>query len=143
VLCPRPALRPGQRLPAQSTALKVARYPVEYHEGQVYIVFSQESGHDRRRHHQRQPPHPRTGPGFLVSLIVAAPRVFSEHYQAPVMLFALLLGMALNFLAGDGRCKAGIEFTARTVLRLGVALLGMRITWARSPAWAGSRWCWW
>ncbi|MHA6160063.1 Rieske (2Fe-2S) protein [Pseudomonas sichuanensis] len=26
----------------QSTALKVARYPVEYHEGQVYIVFSQE-----------------------------------------------------------------------------------------------------
>ncbi len=44
------------------------------------------------------------------------------------MLFALLLGMALNFLAGDGACKAGIEFTARSVLRIGVALLGMRIT---------------
>jgi len=76
--------------------------------------------------------HSRTrelAPGFIVSLIVAAAASFlSEHYGAPVMLFALLLGMALNFLAGEGVCKAGIEFTARTVLRLGVALLGMRIT---------------
>ncbi|TDF83911.1 YeiH family protein [Pseudomonas sp. H9] len=68
-------------------------------------------------------------PGFMVSLIAAGAATFlSEHYGAPVMLFALLLGMALNFLATDGPCKAGIEFTARTVLRIGVALLGMRIT---------------
>jgi uncharacterized integral membrane protein (TIGR00698 family) len=68
-------------------------------------------------------------PGFIVSLIVAAAASFlSEHYGAPVMLFALLLGMAVNFLAGDGKCKVGIEFTSRTVLRIGVALLGMRIT---------------
>ncbi|SFQ44792.1 conserved hypothetical integral membrane protein [Geopseudomonas sagittaria] len=68
-------------------------------------------------------------PGFIVSLIAAAAASFlSEHYGAPVMLFALLLGMALNFLSVDGKCKAGIEFTARTVLRIGVALLGMRIT---------------
>lgn len=68
-------------------------------------------------------------PGFVVSLIAAAAASFlSEHYDAPVMLFALLLGMALNFLSADGSCKAGIEFTARTVLRVGVALLGMRIT---------------
>ncbi|MGA8134066.1 MULTISPECIES: putative sulfate exporter family transporter [unclassified Pseudomonas] len=68
-------------------------------------------------------------PGLVISLIVAAAASFlSEHYGAPVMLFALLLGMALNFLAGEGACKAGIEFTARTVLRMGVALLGMRIT---------------
>lgn len=68
-------------------------------------------------------------PGFIVSLIVAAAASFlSEHYGAPVMLFALLVGMGLNFLSGEGPCKAGIEFTARTVLRLGVALLGMRIT---------------
>ncbi|MFK0087368.1 YeiH family protein [Pseudomonas sp. NPDC090755] len=68
-------------------------------------------------------------PGFMVSLIAAAAASFlSEHYGAPVMLFALLLGLALNFLSADGRCKPGIEFTARTVLRIGVALLGMRIT---------------
>ncbi len=68
-------------------------------------------------------------PGISVSLVVAAAATFlSEHYGAPVMLFALLLGLSLNFLAGEGKCKAGIEFTARTVLRIGVALLGMRIT---------------
>jgi uncharacterized integral membrane protein (TIGR00698 family) len=68
-------------------------------------------------------------PGFAVSAMVAAAASFlSEHYGAPVMLFALLLGMALNFLSAEGGCKPGIEFTARTVLRLGVALLGLRLT---------------
>ena len=68
-------------------------------------------------------------PGVLACLVVAAAATFlSEHYGAPVMLFALLLGMAMNFLSGDGPCAAGIEFTARQVLRIGVALLGLRIT---------------
>lgn len=68
-------------------------------------------------------------PGLLVSIVVAAAACFlADHYGAPVMLFALLLGMALNFLSNDSKCKVGIEFTARTVLRIGIALLGMRIT---------------
>ena len=68
-------------------------------------------------------------PGVLACIVVAAAATFlSEHYGAPVMLFALLLGMAMNFLSGDGACKPGIEFTAKQVLRLGVALLGLRIT---------------
>lgn len=68
-------------------------------------------------------------PGVLACAVVAAASTFlSEHYGAPVMLFALLLGMAMNFLSDDSPCKAGIEFTARTVLRFGVALLGLRIT---------------
>src|SRR6476620_7618922 len=68
-------------------------------------------------------------PGLLACGVVAAASTFlSEHYGAPVMLFALLLGMAMNFLSSDGPCAAGIEFTARQVLRLGVALLGLRIT---------------
>ena len=61
-------------------------------------------------------------------MVAAAATFLSEHYGAPVMLFALLLGMAMNFLSGDGPCAAGIEFTGRTVLRVGVALLGLRIT---------------
>ncbi len=74
-------------------------------------------------------------PGFAVSAMVAAAASFlSEHYGAPVMLFALLLGMALNFLSADGQCKPGIEYTARTVLRLGVALLGLRLTLAQMAA---------
>jgi len=70
-----------------------------------------------------------------MSMVVAAAATFlSEHYHAPVMLFALLLGMAVNFLAVDGKCKPGIEFTAREVLRAGVALLGMRITFSQIAA---------
>src|SRR5260221_8168028 len=50
------------------------------------------------------------------------------------MLFALLLGMALNFLAEEGRCLPGIQLASTTVLRAGVALLGLRITIAQVEA---------
>lgn len=69
------------------------------------------------------------GPGVMVSVVVAiASQFISEHYGAPAMLMALLIGIAFHFLAEDGRCVAGIEFTAKTVLRFGVALLGARIS---------------
>lgn len=69
-------------------------------------------------------------PGLAVSVLVAVTAQFlSDHYGAPAMLLALLLGLALNFLAEEGtRTAPGIAFTARTVLRLGVALLGARIS---------------
>jgi uncharacterized integral membrane protein (TIGR00698 family) len=68
-------------------------------------------------------------PGVLACVVIAAAATFlSEHYGAPVMLFALLLGMAMNFLSSDGPCASGIGFTGREVLRIGVALLGLRIT---------------
>ena len=45
------------------------------------------------------------------------------------MLFALLLGMALNFLAEEGRGACRASRSPRScVLRVGVALLGLRIT---------------
>ena len=68
-------------------------------------------------------------PGFLVAATIAlASTWLAQHYTAPVMLFALLFGMAFHFLHEEGRCVAGIEFTSRSVLRLGVGLLGVRIT---------------
>lgn len=69
-------------------------------------------------------------PGLAVSILVAATAQFlSEHYGAPAMLMALLLGLALNFLAEEGaRTAPGVDFTSRIVLRLGVALLGARIS---------------
>jgi len=71
-------------------------------------------------------------PGVMACGVVAAAATFlSEHYGAPVMLFALLLGMAMNFLSAEGACAAGIGFTARELLRVGVALLGLRITVAQ------------
>ena len=68
-------------------------------------------------------------PGFLISLVIAVTAQFlSEHYGAPAMLMALLLGIAFHFLAEEGRCVAGIEASAQHVLRFGVALLGARIS---------------
>jgi uncharacterized membrane protein YadS len=67
-------------------------------------------------------------PGIWVTFITGLAALFlGEHYDAPVMLFALLLGLALSFLYDGTKCQAGIEFTACHILRIGVALLGLRI----------------
>ncbi|HSW82827.1 MAG TPA: putative sulfate exporter family transporter [Usitatibacter sp.] len=68
-------------------------------------------------------------PGLAVASTVAVAATFlSLQYKASAMLFALLLGMALNFLAEEGRCLPGIQVASTLVLRTGVALLGLRIT---------------
>jgi len=69
------------------------------------------------------------GPGLLASIaIAAAAGVAASVSGGPIMLFALLLGIALNFLGTREDFRAGISFTSKFVLRLGVALLGMKIT---------------
>jgi len=71
----------------------------------------------------------RLWPGFGVATLIAVTATFvSERYGGPQFLFALLFGIAFNFLSMDPRTRPGIEFTARTVLRFGVGLLGARIT---------------
>ena len=68
-------------------------------------------------------------PGLAVAAVVGIAATFlSLQYKASAMLFALLLGMALNFLAEEGRCLPGIQLASTLVLRTGVALLGLRIT---------------
>lgn len=68
------------------------------------------------------------GPGLAIALTLAAAASFvSLTYGGPVMLLALLLGMALNFVSEAPRCRPGIEFASTRILRIGVALLGARI----------------
>ena len=68
-------------------------------------------------------------PGIAACGTVALAAAFlAEHYGAPTILFALLLGMALQSLSEHERMIPGIRFTSSTVLRFGVALLGARIT---------------
>ena len=68
-------------------------------------------------------------PGLIVvGTIAAAAGFLSLHYKAPVMLFALLIGIAFNFLSTDERCAPGIEFSSKKILRFGIALLGFRVT---------------
>lgn len=68
-------------------------------------------------------------PGLLLSVIVGMSATFvSNAYGGPTILFALLLGMAFNFLSAEPRVAPGLDFAAKFVLRVGVALLGARIT---------------
>jgi uncharacterized integral membrane protein (TIGR00698 family) len=71
-------------------------------------------------------------PGLALPLLIMLAATFlSEHYGGPQLLYALLFGLAFHFLYQDARCRPGIEFCARTLLRIGVALLGARITLAQ------------
>lgn len=68
-------------------------------------------------------------PGLVVCIVVGLAASFlSNHYGGPQLLYALLLGLALNFLSANDHLAAGITFTSKTLLRVGVALLGARIT---------------
>lgn len=72
-------------------------------------------------------------PGVLVAGTIAVAATFlSEHYGGPVMLFALLLGMAFNFLSEEGnRTAPGIQYSSKGLLRIAVGLLGAQITIAQ------------
>ena len=69
-------------------------------------------------------------PGLVLSATIAlAAAYLSEHYGGPAMLFALLLGIAFNYLSESTTTGPGIRFSSRNILRIGIALLGARITW--------------
>jgi uncharacterized integral membrane protein (TIGR00698 family) len=90
---------------------KARRYVLQYHARVAKLQFQ------------------KVFPGLIAAITVAIAATFlSTHYGAPVMLFALLLGMAVRFISEEGRGVAGVQFASRTILRVGVALLGMRIT---------------
>lgn len=67
-------------------------------------------------------------PGVLLCSVLALAATFvSEHHGGPPLLYALLLGIAFHFLADSEQCGPGIDWAARTLVRFGVALLGVRI----------------
>jgi len=68
-------------------------------------------------------------PGLFLAVSIALTVSFvSANLGGPAMLYALLFGMIFNFLITDERLRPGIRMASRNVLRLGVALLGVRIT---------------
>ena len=71
-------------------------------------------------------------PGSALGLVLAlAAAQVAGTQGGPPFLYALLFGIAFHHLSADPVFQAGIEFCARTVLRVGVSLLGVRITVAQ------------
>lgn len=66
------------------------------------------------------------GIALCCTLYLAAGFV-QEHYGGAIILTALLMGMAFNNLSQDERYRPGIDFCARRLLRVGVALLGVQV----------------
>lgn len=68
-------------------------------------------------------------PGVLVAILIAISAEFlSNNYEVPAMLMALLLGMIFYFLGEEGKCSEGLSFSSKSILRLGIILLGTRIS---------------
>lgn len=66
---------------------------------------------------------------FICCLIAVSAKVLSDYSGAPVMLLALVSGMVFNFLdRPDAAVQPGIAFASRSVLRLGIILLGAGIS---------------
>jgi len=70
-------------------------------------------------------------PGFALACVVAmAAQFVADHTQSPAMLIALLFGIALNSVVVDARenLQPGLTFSAKTILKIGIVLLGARIS---------------
>ncbi len=68
-------------------------------------------------------------PGILVTAIAAlAAAWLADHYAAPLVLMGLLIGLAMSFLSQDKRTHAGLDLMSQTALRIGIVLVGARIT---------------
>ena len=68
-------------------------------------------------------------PGLALCLVVTAlAYLLSEWLELPALLVALLLGLLAYRLVDRPQLQAGIDFSAESLLKLGVALLGARIS---------------
>lgn len=68
-------------------------------------------------------------PGLAIAAIASAAAAWlSQNYGVPVILAGLLIGLALNFVAGDPRTHDGLDAVSRHGLRAGIVLLGFQVT---------------
>ncbi|WP_245988133.1 YeiH family protein [Sphingobium fluviale] len=66
--------------------------------------------------------------GILIVIVAGiCAESISLHYGAPSMLMALLIGLAIHFVYDLDVVRPGIDWVGRSILRLGVALLGLKI----------------
>ena len=74
-------------------------------------------------------------PGLAVCVTASlAAAWLSEHYGFPIILLGLLVGLALSFLGHEPRMQPGLDFAARTFLRVGIVVLGFQVTFVQIGA---------
>ena len=71
---------------------------------------------------------------MLAVTIALAALFIASRYGGPVMLYAILFGIAFNFLNDDPKTGDGVKFASRRVLQLGVVLLGASVTFSEIAA---------
>ncbi|WP_254598279.1 YeiH family protein [Polynucleobacter arcticus] len=70
-------------------------------------------------------------PGLMACIaITIATSFLSQNYGGPQLLYALLIGLSLHVIYDREVIKPGVDFCAKNMLRLGVAFLGIRITFS-------------
>jgi uncharacterized integral membrane protein (TIGR00698 family) len=64
----------------------------------------------------------------VVGAAALAAAWIADHYAVPLVLMGLLIGLSLSFVSQDKRTHAGLDLMSQTALRIGIVLLGARIT---------------
>lgn len=83
----------------------------------------------RRYWHARSDQLLNLWPGAALCAVIALAAVFvSGMHGGPPMLYGLLFGAAFHYQSHDPRTAAGVDICMRVVLRVGIGLLGARIT---------------
>lgn len=65
---------------------------------------------------------------FLCSTAAGAAAWVGEHYEFPVILLGLLVGLALGFAARNPETHRGLDLASGTFLRVGIVLLGLKVS---------------
>lgn len=69
-------------------------------------------------------------PGLSTCVLIALAACFvASLHQGPPMLYALLFGIAISQHSAEDRITPGVDLCSRALLRVGIGLLGARITW--------------
>nr|WP_255536569.1 putative sulfate exporter family transporter [Pacificimonas pallii] len=68
-------------------------------------------------------------PGMIACVTASlAAAWLSTTYGMPIILMGLLVGLAMNFISRDERTHPGLDFASRTLLRIGIVILGTQVT---------------
>jgi uncharacterized integral membrane protein (TIGR00698 family) len=74
-------------------------------------------------------------PGLTICAVASGAAAWlSDHYDVPVILLGLLIGLSLNFAARDPRTHRGLDLASQQFLRIGIVLLGFQVSTAQIMA---------